>query len=127
MEFMKCIDMLGVRKLKLCLDKKTITYSESNKDLETMHVFGDNFQTIEILGSSGKVFKALLRREYNFYGRALKTISDLVCGEKLCLNESMNLKKICKPITKPGSAELKIVGQSYSFNRVVLGKNIITS
>ena len=64
--------MLGVRKLKLCLDKKTITYSESNKNLETMHVFGDNFQTIEILGSSGKVFKALLRREYNFLWKSVK-------------------------------------------------------
>lgn len=89
-----------------------------------MHIFGDDFQNIEILGSSGKVLKGLRKR--NFKKMLEKTKADLVCGENLCLNESMQLKKICKPITKPRSRELKIVGQSYSFNKVVLGKNIKT-
>lgn len=58
MGFLKFINMLQVRKFN-GLGKKPISYLESNKNLETMHIFGDDFENIEILGSSGKVFKAL--------------------------------------------------------------------
>ena len=51
--------MLEVRKFNDFRKKYSIAYSESNKNLETMHIFGDDFENIEILGSSGKVLKAL--------------------------------------------------------------------